>query len=336
MRTRAMNDSRRGSITIEAAIALAVTICFITSVVTAISLIRTDILMQRAVSNTCEDFALLMPLSVTAADAVSTFTNALPEDVSLGQDATGTMTTVVTRLAGFDVASDRALTEAVFDALLSSEFEDDIAERYVEYNSGSEFFLPSSIDVDFEIDAITGFIAVNVTYQVDTIAGTVTMHVTDGIPFYGDLELFLNGNDTFGEEGNDEDVWHMSNIDRGIWFEEHYGTNLPHTFPVINDFDGGQATSYVSIDLNRPTYEDPSRIQGKIEEQIDELAGFDGADVTINGTSYNIDGSSIDSRRLVVVIPSNSPEASVDTISSLQGYAEANGVELIVDTYGNS
>ena len=79
MRTRFTNRSRKGSITIETAIAFTVTLCFITSILSAVSLIRTDILMQRAVSNTCEDFALLTPLSVTAADTVSTLANMLPD-----------------------------------------------------------------------------------------------------------------------------------------------------------------------------------------------------------------------------------------------------------------
>lgn len=333
MRTRITNKHKHGSITIESAIALTVTLCFITSVVTAISLIRTDILMQRAVSNTCEDFALLTPLSVTASDTVSTLANALPD----GSGQNETVTSAVTRLSGFDVASDRSLTEAVFDAALSSAFEDDIAQRYVEYNDGSEFFLPSYIDVDFDIDTNTGFIAVSVTYEVDTIAGTITMHVTDGIPFYGDLELFLSGaEDGSEDEEQCEDVWNMDNLGRGIWFEEHYNANLPHTFPVINDYENGQATSYLSIDLNRPTYEDSSRLEQRVESQIDELAGFDGADVNISGERYFVDGNDIGSRRLVVVIPSNSPEGSVETIRSLEDYAASNGVDLVIDTYGTS
>jgi hypothetical protein len=301
-------------------------------VLTAISLIRTDILMQRAVSNTCEDFALLTPLSVTAADTVSTLSNALPD----GSGQTSDISVVITRLAGFDVASDRSLTEAVFDFALSSEFEDDIAERYIEYNDDSEFFLPSYIDVDFDINDLNGYITVIVTYEVDTIVGPVTMHVTDGIPFYGDQELFLNGTGDSGEQEACEDVWSMDNLNRGQWFEEYYGSNLPHTYPVINDLEDGQATSYVSIDLNRPTYEDPSRVQRRIESEIDELAGFNGADVTIDGSVYSVSESDIESRRLVVVIPSNSSEETVSSIRALESYAESCGVDLEIASYGTS
>ena len=333
MRMKYTNKDKKGSITLETAIAFTVTLCFITSILSAVSLIRTDILMQRAVSNTCEDFALLTPLSVTAADTVSTLTNLLPDGA--GEGISDNASELMTRLSGFDIASDRSLTEAVFDMALSSNFEDDIAQKYVEYNGGSEFFLPSRIDVDFDIDTHNGFIAVTVNYDVDTIVGTVTMHVTDGIPFYGDLELFLNGT---GEEEEEEceDVWSMNNLDRGQWFEEHYGSNLPHTYPVINDLEDGQATSYLSVDLNKPTYEDTSRLQRRIEAQIDSLASFEGADVNINGTNYSIGSDDIDSRRLVVVVPSNSPAAGLDTINSLQDYAEDNGVELVITTYGES
>ena len=329
-----MNRSKRGSITIETAIAFTVTLCFITSVLTAVSLIRTDVLMQRAVSNTCEDFALLTPLSVTAADTVSTLTNMLPDGTSEEQDTDNATSLMVQRLSGFDIASDRSLTEAVFDLALSSHFEDDIAQKYVEYNDGSEFFLPDTIDVDFDIDTHNGFIAVIVSYSVDTIVGPVTMHVTDGIPFYGDLELFLNGSED--TEESEEDVWGMNNLDRGQWFEEHYGSNLPHTFPVINDLQDGVATSYLSIDLNRPTNQSQERVERSVTEEIDSLASFNGADVNIGGTSYNISASDIDSRRLVIVIPSNSPEDGVRYIEDLEGYAEANNVELVITTYGTS
>lgn len=329
-----MNRSKRGSITIETAIAFTVTLCFITSVLTAVSLIRTDVLMQRAVSNTCEDFALLTPLSVTAADTVSTLTNMLPDGTSEEQDTDNATSLMVQRLSGFDIASDRSLTEAVFDLALSSHFEDDIAQKYVEYNDGSEFFLPDTIDVDFDIDTHNGFIAVIVSYSVDTIVGPVTMHVTDGIPFYGDLELFLNGSED--TEEREEDVWGMNNLDRGQWFEEHYGSNLPHTFPVINDLQDGVATSYLSIDLNRPTNQSQERVERSVTEEIDSLASFNGADVNIGGTSYNISASDIDSRRLVIVIPSNSPEDGVRYIEDLEGYAEANNVELVITTYGTS
>ena len=329
-----MNRSKRGSITIETAIAFTVTLCFITSVLTAVSLIRTDVLMQRAVSNTCEDFALLTPLSVTAADTVSTLTNMLPDGTSEEQDTDNATSLMVQRLSGFDIASDRSLTEAVFDLALSSHFEDDIAQKYVEYNDGSEFFLPDTIDVDFDIDTHNGFIAVIVSYSVDTIVGPVTMHVTDGIPFYGDLELFLNGSED--TEESEEDVWGMNNLDRGQWFEEHYGSNLPHTFPVINDLQDGVATSYLSIDLNRPTNQSQERVERSVTEEIDSLASFNGADVNIGGTSYNISASDIDLRRLVIVIPSNSPEDGVRYIEDLEGYAEANNVELVITTYGTS
>ena len=329
-----MNRSKIGSITIESAIAFTVTLCFITSIITAVSLIRTDILMQRAVSNTCEDFALLTPLSVTAADTVSTLTNMMPDGNTEDADTSNTTSQMLQRLSGFDIASDRSLTEAVFDLALSSNFEDDIAQKYVEYNNGSEFFLPDTIDVDFDIDAHNGFIAVIVSYSVDTIVGPVTMHIADGIPFYGDLELFLNGNEESSDE--EEDVWGMNNLDRGQWFEEHYGSYLPHTFPVINDLQDGVATSYLSIDLNKPTNQDPDRVDRRVREEIDSLASFEGADVNIGGTSYNISDSDIEDRRLVVVIPSNSPEDTVQYIQGLEGYAEANGVELVITTYGTS
>lgn len=336
MRIKYMSRTKGGSITIETAIAFTVTLCFISSVLTAITLLRTDILMQRAVSNTCEDFALLTPLSVTAADSVSTLANALPDGTSSSQNIEEQLSSVITRLAGFDMASGNSLTEAAMDIAISSNFENQIADKYIEYNDGSDFLLPSYIDVDFDIDPNTAYITVYVSYEVDTLVGRVSMHITDGIPFYGDMELFLNGQGGSEESSSDEDVWSMDNISRGMWFEEHYGSNLPHTFPVINNFENGQATSYLSIDLNRPSYSDNSRIERRIGAQIEELAEFNGADVNINGNNYVINEEDITSRRLLVVVPSNSPNSALQTLSGLEAEAERYGVELVIVPYGES
>ncbi len=76
--------------------------------------------MQRAISNTCEEFALLTPLSVTAADTVSTLANMLPD--GSGEGISEETSELLSRISGFDIASDRSLTEAVFDVALSSNF----------------------------------------------------------------------------------------------------------------------------------------------------------------------------------------------------------------------
>ena len=331
-----MKRCKYGSITIETAIAFSIAIVFLTSILTAVVLLRTDILMQRAVRRTCSDLAVFTPLSITASDTVSTLVNALPESVLSDEDRTQTIADLTAYTMGFDTATDGAFTSAVLDIALSQKMENTIAAGYVEFNGGSDKFLPDYIDVDFDIDMDRQFIYVYVTYQVDTLIGPVYMNICDGMPFYGDREMFLNPEEGSSEEENEDDVWSLHNFDRGERIGEAFGRNLPRTFPVIDSFDGGVASSVSSIDLTSPYYSEPSRVQRRIEAEIDALAGFEGADVNIDGSNYRIDGSEIISRQYTLVIPSNTPESQDNILNELSDYASSRGVDFSVAEYGES
>ena len=51
--------SKKGQVTIEAAIAFTITLVFLASVISSIDYYRTDILMRRSVEQTCEKMSLL-------------------------------------------------------------------------------------------------------------------------------------------------------------------------------------------------------------------------------------------------------------------------------------
>ena len=105
---------------------------------------------------------------------------------------------------------------------------------------------------------------------------------------------------------------------------------------MINYFEAGEARSVVSVDLNRPTYATPAACMMRITEQIEQLAGFNGADVQISGNRYVVDGNSINSRVLIVVIPEDSPESTQIAVSSMTEYAALRGVELRIVEDGTS
>ncbi len=331
-----MKRHKNGSISVETAIGFSVSIVFLTAVITAVVLLRTDILMQRAVRETCSEMAVFTPLSITATDTVSTLVNALPDTVIEDQDQTQKIADLTAYTLGFDLASDGAFTSAVLDVALSRKAENTIAAKYVDYNGGSESFMPEYIDVDFDIDMNRQFIYVYVTYQVDTIVGPVYMNICDGMPFYGDKELFLNADGSAQQEDDTDDVWSLHNFDRGDRIGEAFGTNLPRTFPVIDSYEDGRATSVSSIDLTSPYYSDEEKIRRRIESEIDALADFDGADVNIDGNNYRIDGSDITSRQYTLVIPSNTPDSDDRVLNELCDYAASRGVEFSVAEYGES
>ena len=318
--------NRRGSVSLETAISFSIVLVFITAIISVTAFLRTDILMQRAVSQSCEDISHFMPFTVLVSDSVSTLVNALPDEY----EDDGTIERAGEVLAAADNLTGGEIRSGVLNVLLGQRFTDDIASEYAEYN-GSSFFGPDSITVDFGIEDY--YIDVYVVYTVNTIIGPVSREIYSTIPFYGDFELFLSEET---EEQSSDSIWHENNFVRGRYFTSQYGANLPSTFPTINSYNAGTAGSVVSIDLNRPTYANPSSTVIRLTEQIDELANFTGADVQIDGERYVVHGDSIRQRILTVVIPEDSPETGVSTIYSMREYAALRGVDLQIVQDGNS
>lgn len=334
--------NKRGQVAIEAAIAFSAVLVLLASVVSSIQLYRTDILMRRSVEQTCEKMSLLYPLSVPAADTVSTVLNAFPSvgDGDLkGADTIGKVVTVAT---GLDAATGYNIEELILKGMFAQTMEDQIREAFVERNGGSEFFAPDDIEVFFEISENHHIIEVTTDYTVITIAGVRTRSIYSVIPLYGEPILTLNGEEAGSasdgtDESSEEDkdsIWSLSNFDRGDAFRELYGANLPKTFPVIDAVDGGEVTSIRSLDLTSPYYQDISHIEKELKEDITALSLFEPQTAVINGTEYSVDY--VDARYLKVVIPENSGEAGKAAVEDLKGYALIHGVVLVIEEYANS
>lgn len=311
--------SRRGSVSIETAISFSLVLIFITAIISVAAFFRTDMLMQRAVKQSCDDLAHYMPFSIVASDSLSTLINALPD----GYSDDGTIERAGTVISGIDQFTSGQIRSGILNILLGRQFTDDIASEYYEYN-GSYFFGPDDINCDFDIEDY--YVRVYVVYSVNTIIGPMQREIVSTIPFYGDFELFLSEDEAVSPDSND--IWHQNNFVRGRYFAQRYGANLPPTFPCINYYSSGQAMSVVSIDLNRPTYAGTAACILRVTEQIDQLARFQGADVMIDGTRYVVYGDSIRQRTLIVVIPEDSPESQRTAVYSMATYAAAAGVEL--------
>ena len=71
-------------------------------------------------------------------------------------------------------------------------------------------------------------------------------------------------------------------------------------------------------------------------EEIQDLASFNGGTLHSQGSTYTITNNSIQTRELIVVIPTNSNQNDIDTIVGLQDYASQQGVSLRIEQYGES
>jgi hypothetical protein len=97
-------------------------------------------------------------------------------------------------------------------------------------------------------------------------------------------------------------VWKMGSVLRGSAIERMLGANLPRTFPVIDKFVNGAATSIKSIDLTAKSYQDAGALASKINGYVDKLAAFNGAKLG----QAEVKGSDIASRELQLAVPSGS------------------------------
>ena len=324
-------NNKRGSVTIESAIGFTVVLAFLAAIISVINVYRTDILMRRAQEQTCEKVAMICPLAITASDVVSTTVNAFPDIEIEGLTGTDAISTIAKFITGADFASGYMIEDLVLEGALGGYMANDIAEGYISRNGGSDFMMPDDINVTFEVNTEKSIIEVCTTYSVLTLAGRIDRSIYNVIPVYGKGDLFLLASD---EQKKEADIWSEDNFTRGDYFRDMYGGNLPKTFPVIDAYEDGKATSIMSIDLTAPTYQSEDEIIKKVQDNIDDLYGFGGADTKINGTQYTID--SIYQKSLVVVIPSNSDENAKNTVYSIGYYAASKGICMTVEEYGTS
>ena len=270
------SKNKKGQVTIEAAIAFTITLVFLASVISSIDYYRTDILMRRSVVQTCEKMSLLYPVSIPASDLMSAAVNAFP-DLGIGDTKGAAVISKVASVGlGIDDVTGHTIKELILQGVFSHTMEEQIRQGCIERNGGSDFFVPDDIEVFFAINDKHHIIEVTTEYSVVTLAGRKHRSIYSVIPLYGEPVLMLQDEEHKQQEGeaNKNDIWSLSNFDRGDAFREQYGANLPKTFPVIDSVDGGDITAIRSIDLTSPYYQDTSNIQKKIRDDINSISRF--------------------------------------------------------------
>lgn len=98
------------------------------------------------------------------------------------------------------------------------------------------------------------------------------------------------------------DPWSVGWAARGRYLEDLFGRTLHPNFPIIDKFSEGIATSIKSIDLNAVTYQDPARLIYRLNDYVNDLAEFDGAE----WAGDEVKSSAITGRALSLAIPRGS------------------------------
>lgn len=322
---------KNGSIVLEAAIGFSLVLIILTIMITYMNIYKTDIAMQAAIEQSTEDMSAFLPFVRFGAEGVNLITcnEATGSAAAEAYDEIAILSDRITGIAGMSVE------ELLTDHVLGSVIKNDVAANYIERCGDTDLYVPDSIYVEVCYDPDKNAIEELITYNIPTVFGDIQRTDYAAIPFYGSYNSALK---TAVESGSEEepDPWALNNLERGKYFEDAYGSNLPHLFPVINSFEDGNCTSTVSIDLTRDKYSSSGNIEKTIDSEIGALASFNGADVNIHGQRYKVDAGDIRSKTLNVVIPENTPE---DRLQILFGAIEkhgAAGVQVNVYTQGVS
>ena len=125
--------------------------------------------------------------------------------------------------------------------------------------------------------------------------------------------------------GGRKSVWKLAPVARGLAIERALGGNLPRSFPVIDRFDRGVATSIKSIDLTAKTYQNSGALSRRLGGYVDKVAAFRGKDFG----GVGIEASDITGRVLVVAVPAGAATAGQErALKALVGYGVSRGVHV--------
>ncbi|MGE5614207.1 MAG: TadE/TadG family type IV pilus assembly protein [Bacillota bacterium] len=182
-------------------------------------------------------------------------------------------------------------------------------------------------------------IEIVVRYRIDL---PLPVKFTPGFDFIqrAKVKAWMGGDETKGvlndAEGNAaDDIWSLSNFQRGLKIRRLFGANLPTNFPVIARFDGSKAVMIKSMDLTAASYQEGDNAQKTLMKYIDELAGYKGQNKPWGSDDIVIPRDSIKSRELLLVIPKNKlSEANEQMLSEMVAKAGSKGVTLVVERYG--
>lgn len=144
------------------------------------------------------------------------------------------------------------------------------------------------------------------------------------------VRSFIDGETIALSETVGGSIWQLSNFERGRFFQEMFGRNLPEFYPVIDSFEKGTVKIIVSINHTLDSYQNSDNFQKRLDKVLSMILNF-------NGESYGgvtISSEDIKSRKIVIVFPEDSFSDSQQTIiDKFSQNASAEGVEVQLQRY---
>ena len=130
--------------------------------------------------------------------------------------------------------------------------------------------------------------------------------VADDVAGLADDFIETVGGDVATETG----AWALGPAPRGLALEAELGGNLPRSFPTIDAFSKGTATSIKSIDLTASSYQSATGLGSRLTGYVDSVAGFNGASFS----GRTITASQITGRELVIAVQPGAASSSQQVV----------------------
>lgn len=150
----------------------------------------------------------------------------------------------------------------------------------------------------------------------------------------GDTKKGVLGGDN-GPSAAGEDIWSLSNFQRGLKIRRIFGANLPNSFPVIARYDAGKAVMIKSMDLTAASYQKGDTAERTLKGYLKELKKYQGQEKPWGSDSIVIRNEDIKQKELILVIPQNKlSDANEMLLKDIVTYADSIGINMIIERYG--
>ncbi len=315
--------SKCGSIALEAAISISLMLLVIFFMLMAIIASQLEAAMGASLDNTAAEISLVIPIADLIIEASEPAQEILAELKDIDHQL-----------------SDDPIISLLYDGhvtdLLSSVLLGELLERRCNFwlhdaSSGQKLYLHLLCDKHIEMiwHEDENHLILEADFKIKTVFGNLERTVRSIVPLWTGKSRAVENS----EDG--PNVWDLDNFSRGIALREHFGAELPLNYPVIASFKDNSACAIRSMDLTAKSYQDNNRVIKVVAGEINRLADFSG----YKGSAKmpRIDNDMISKRKLMLVIPSNSPDKFENQIlPELIMLAESRSVDLEVIRYLDS
>ncbi|MDD2457556.1 MAG: hypothetical protein PHQ83_03480 [Eubacteriales bacterium] len=324
-KTRCSCHIRKGSIVLEAALALPPVLFLIALFLHGLILEQEKIPLTRAVDRAAAEIALVLPVSDVSQDWLEDSLSSLVlEKAGLGD-----------LLEPLEPDLSGELSEWA-GALATTGLQDFARARISHWlrreGVSDHKIAAAQLEIHWEKDKHLAWLVLT---QENPRAGLMfRTTIRSVIPLWQGHPADEAGSQTNETETN---IWDLDNFSRGQAIRGQFAANLPDDFPVIAIWQNGAATAIHSIDLTAPTYQDRDEVARAVIRRLNLLAAFTGADYSRQEIRISIAASQITSRRLILVIPGNSSQDFLaEVLTELDQKARAMGIILAVERFGES